>query len=144
MKNCDKTIFGVISFQAGGTLTTQDSLDIGQANIPTFPQGTENTVGLGYWKKIKKHKYKFFYTKVVSVKGSNPSPFPTVPKYRVRVEGDITLEQDNVCFNACAKLTRWTLCDVACDTTPFSATGPIIGPGPESVKFTGKKLDFCK
>ncbi len=135
--------FGVISFHAGGTLHTQNSLDIGSANLPQFPEGTQSTVGAGYWKKIKKYKYKFFYTKVVSLKGLNPNSFPTYPEYRIRVEGELTLQRDNS-FRVCAEITRWSLDDLACDSEPFSSSNPVIEPGPKMYTFEGVRVDFLK
>ena len=136
--------FGVISFNAGGTLVTQDSIDLGQANPPAFTKGTQNSVGTGYWKKIRKHHYRFFYTKVVSVYKSKSTLFPNCPKFRIRVEGDLVLNRDNKCFDVCAKLTRWELCDLACNKLPYSCDEHDISHGPFHIKFEGKRVDFLE
>ncbi len=143
IKSACGTSFGVIAFNAGGTLVTEDSLDLFGQLAPHCHRSLGATVGTGHWKKIKKHKYHFVFTKVVSLQASKEKNKPTCPKFRLRVQGVLDLHRDRRCFIAEAHLTRWHLDDLACEHHPFHCEALGFDHKSHHLKLEGKKIEFC-
>lgn len=105
-----------IQFSEDGTISGNDSFDIGQL-LPGFPFATVETVWLGKWKKVSKLQYTATVIQIISLQpfGGNPD-FPIA---RVKRDTVITVDPTCTTFTDVTQISFFDLEDLAMTSSGF-------------------------
>lgn len=137
--NFTPVFYAVISFQAGGTTTFLDSVNIEQPFPPLAPAGFYGTPSVGVWKKICKGRYTWVDTGIINTKDITTRNecgdllLAGIPFTRAKAVNEMELSEDGKFITGSATVTFYEVDDV-------TLTKQLPIP-PLKVTFSGQRLE---